>query len=67
MLEDILVDILVQEFTPRRVNLPDGLYEVTRSYMCAGFIVKDGLVTNCAPLLRRKLDYWTTQAVRTHP
>lgn len=47
--------------------LSDGLYRVTTPYLCAGFIVAGGQVTHCAPILRRRLAYWTTIAVRvTH-
>ena len=42
----------------------DGLYRVTTSYLCAGFVVKNGTVTRCAPILRKKLSYWMTIAVR---
>ena len=42
-----------------------GLYRVTTSYLCAGFVVeRDGTVGLCAPILQRKLDYWKTIAVR---
>ncbi len=46
--------------------MTDGLYRVTTSYLCAGFVVKGGKVKtrNCAPVLRRKLAYWVTIAVR---
>lgn len=44
--------------------LPDGVYQVTTSYLCAGFDVKGGRVTACAPILRRKLGYWMTVAKR---
>lgn len=44
------------------VMLVDGLYRVTTSYLCAGFIVAGGRVTACAPVLRRRLDYWMTIA-----
>lgn len=47
--------------------LPDGLYQVTTKYLCAGFVVEGGRVTVCAPILRRKLDYWMTVAVRIGP
>ena len=40
----------------------DGLYHVTTSYLCAGFVVEGGRVTVCAPILRRKLAYWQTVA-----
>lgn len=42
----------------------DGLYRVRTSYLCAGFVVEAGMVTYCAPILRRKLAYWKTIAVR---
>lgn len=42
----------------------DGLYRVTTRHLCAGFVVKDGRVTMCAPILRKRLTYWRTVAVR---
>jgi hypothetical protein len=42
----------------------DGCYQVTTRYLCAGFVVKDGQVTLCAPILRKKLGYWKTVAKR---
>lgn len=42
----------------------DGLYQVTTPYLCAGFIAEGGRVTICAPILRKKLAYWMTVAVR---
>lgn len=35
--------------------LADGLYRVTTSYLCAGFVVDNGKVTQCAPILRKRL------------
>lgn len=43
--------------------MSDGLYRVTTSYLCAGFVIKGGRVVMCAPILKRKLDYWKTVAV----
>ncbi|MBT5303847.1 MAG: hypothetical protein HOL31_02055 [Candidatus Scalindua sp.] len=42
----------------------DGLYQVTTSYCCAGFIIKNGklLKKDCAPILRRKFTYFKTIA-----
>lgn len=40
----------------------DGLYQVTTSYFCAGFVVERGKVTACAPILRKRLTYWRTIA-----
>lgn len=42
----------------------DGLYLVTTSYLCAGFLVRGGNVVICAPILRRRFDYWWSIAVR---
>lgn len=43
--------------------MKDGLYRVTTKYLCAGFVVQDGYVTACAPILVKKLDYWKTVAI----
>jgi len=42
--------------------LSDGLYQVTTSYLCAGFVVENGKITMCAPILRKKINYWITIA-----
>ena len=47
--------------------MDDGLYQVTTPYLCAGFVVEHGRVTLCAPILRKRLAYWTTVAVRCAP
>ena len=44
--------------------MPDGLYRVVTSYLCAGFVVEGGVVTECAPILRRKIAYWVLVAKR---
>ncbi len=46
--------------------MTDGLYRVTTKYLCAGFVVKGGKVktSQCAPILRAKLKFWVTIAVR---
>jgi hypothetical protein len=46
------------------IELSNGLYRVTTEYLCAGFIVRDGRVVNCAPILRKRLPYWITIAVK---
>jgi hypothetical protein len=40
----------------------DGLYRVVTSYLCAGFVVEDGKIIFCAPILRKKISYWKTIA-----
>jgi hypothetical protein len=44
--------------------LPDGLYQVTTRYLCAGFIVERGKVTRCAPILKRALAFYARRAIR---
>jgi hypothetical protein len=45
-----------------RTQLADGLYAVIidrpdgSPWLCAGFIVTDGYVTDCAPILRRNIE-----------
>lgn len=47
--------------------MKDGLYGVCTSYLCAGFVVRNGVVRECAPILRKKLAYWKTIAVWVCP
>ena len=42
----------------------DGVYQVTTRYFTAGFVVCQGRVIRCAPILQRRLAYWCTIAVR---
>ena len=44
--------------------MKDGLYRVTTKYLCAGFVIAGGAVTQCAPILRKKIGYWKTVAAR---
>jgi hypothetical protein len=46
------------------VSLPDGLYRVVTSYLCAGFVVEGSRVTRCAPILHKRLAYWVLLAKR---
>jgi len=43
-------------------EMEDGLYRVTTNYLCAGFVIKDGKVVACAPILKKNLSYWKTVA-----
>lgn len=42
----------------------NGLYRVTTSYLCAGFLMHDNQVVYCAPILLRRFGYWVTRARR---
>ncbi len=42
----------------------DGLYRVTTKYLCAGFIIENGLCVRCAPILKNRFDYWKTVAIK---
>lgn len=43
--------------------MQDGLYQVTTKWFCAGFVIEGGRVTLCAPILRKKFEFWMKQAV----
>ena len=42
----------------------DGLYQVKTSYLCAGFVILNGELFKCAPIIRKRIEYWMTIAVR---
>ena len=44
--------------------MDEGLYQVTYKRICAGFVIKDGRVTECAPILKNKINFWKTIAKR---
>jgi len=44
--------------------MEDGVYRVETKHFVAGFVIKDGKVVQCAPILRKKLEYWKTVAKR---
>lgn len=46
------------------VPLADGVYQVRTDRICAGFEVKDGRVTHCAPILRKHFERWIRYARR---
>ena len=43
--------------------MKDGLYQVDYKTFCAGFVVENGKVTQCAPILRKNLEHWKTEAL----
>ena len=45
----------------------DGIYQVTRYQICAGFIVRGGRIVACAPILRKRLGWWASQGVWIGP
>lgn len=47
--------------------MEDGLYRVTTPYLCAGFTVKQNKLYSCAPILKRKIEYWKTIATHIKP
>lgn len=47
--------------------MDDGLYRVVTSHFVAGFVMKDGRITVCAPILRKRIGYWMTVAKRISP
>jgi len=47
--------------------MKDGLYRVETSYFVAGFEVEKGVVTNIAPILRKKFYHWQRKAKLINP
>lgn len=47
--------------------MKDGLYRVRTPYLCAGFVIENGQLTACAPILIEKFSYWRTIAVWIAP
>lgn len=47
--------------------LSDGLYQVNKFGISAAFEIRGGKVTQCAPVLVRKLAYWMNHATRIGP
>lgn len=43
-------------------TIKDGLYRVNYKTICAGFVVENGRVIICAPILRKKIEFWITKA-----
>lgn len=42
--------------------MKDGLYVVNHKGITAAFVMRDGEVTTCAPILRKEIKYWKTVA-----
>jgi hypothetical protein len=53
--------------TKQGKKLTDGLYQVTTGYFCAGFVIENGKVTSCAPVLKKRIEYWKTIAKLIKP
>ena len=49
-------------FKPQPLDLEDGVYQVSVSYLTAGFVVKDKQLIGCAPILRNKIGNWLKKA-----
>jgi len=49
--------------------MKDGLYQVTTGSLCAGFVVENGKITTCAPILRKLTvtGYWHILAKHIPP
>jgi len=41
--------------------MKDGLYQITLKNICAGFVIKDGIVIMCAPILRNMIKWYPEQ------
>jgi len=43
-------------------TLDDGLYVVDKNNIYAAFVVRNGEVTQCAPILRKNIGFWMSVA-----
>jgi hypothetical protein len=44
--------------------MKDGCYLVSTKQITAAFVIRNGEVTSCAPILRNKIEYWKGVAKR---
>ena len=49
------------------MNLRDGLYRIEHGGICAGFVIEDGRLAACAPILRKHIRSWVRLAVWLGP
>lgn len=52
------------DYQERISRIDDGLYQVTYGTLCAAYVVRDGIVVECAPILYKKLSWWITKGRR---
>lgn len=57
-----MIFTMIHQMNNTSNKLKDGLYRVSTSYLCAGFVIRNGNIIACAPILRRKIGYWKTVA-----
>jgi hypothetical protein len=44
------------------IALKDGLYVVNHGTTTAGFVVREGKITVCAPILRKNIEFFARKA-----
>lgn len=44
--------------------MDDGLYRVSHGNVTAGFVVENGVLAECAPILRKRFQWWAEKAER---
>lgn len=49
------------------LTMIDGIYHVDHGNICAGFLVENGQITYCAPILRNRITLWARIAKRVGP
>lgn len=64
MEEDTFSDSVPRIHYSAGPKLYEGLHQVVYKNICAGFVVKNGKIVECAPILKKKIDYWVTVAKR---
>jgi hypothetical protein len=44
------------------IHLKDGLYRVEHGTITAAFVVRGGVITVCAPILRKNIEFFARKA-----
>lgn len=44
--------------------MKDGLYQVTTNFFCAAFVIRNGRLAECAPIIRKQFQRWSRIAIR---
>ena len=43
------------------MKMPNGLYRVETKHLCAHFVIHNGFLTACAPILKKNIEHWLKQ------
>ena len=59
--------MLLLEYAILNLNsMEDGLYQITTSYLCAGFVIENGELIACAPILKKNFKSFKHIAIKVN-